>query len=88
VRYGLNITPLDTFALREVTAMMKGAEPFVHILLFQCPDCRKPISSAIATSERNPEETDARSFVLSCDCGWLGTQMGLLAKRHWVEAWA
>jgi hypothetical protein len=62
-------------------------EPFVHILLFQCPDCTNPMSSAVATSERNPEETDARSFVLRCDCGWMGTLAGLFAKRHWVEEW-
>jgi hypothetical protein len=68
--------------------MNRGAEPFVHVLLFQCLVCANPMSSAIATSERNPEETDARSFVLRCDCGWSGTQMGLLAKRHWVEPWA
>ncbi len=67
--------------------MTRGAEPFVHILLFQCPTCSSPVSSAIATIERNPEETDARSCVLRCDCGWSGAQMGLLAKRHWVEVW-
>jgi hypothetical protein len=67
--------------------MNSTPERFVHILLFQCPTCSNPLSSAITTSERNPEETDARSYVLRCDCGWLGTQMGLLAKRHWIELW-
>jgi hypothetical protein len=67
--------------------MSRIAEPFVHILLFQCPTCTNPMSSVIATKERNPEETDARSFDLRCDCGWIGAQMGLMAKRHWVEAW-
>ena len=62
-------------------------EQFVHILLFQCPGCRNPVSSTVTTSERNPEETDARSFVLNCSCGWMGTQMGLNARRHWVEIW-
>lgn len=68
--------------------MTGGAEPFVHILLFQCPGCGRPISSAVATNERNPEETDACSFDLRCDCGWIGTQLGLLAKRHLVEVWS
>jgi hypothetical protein len=68
--------------------MQKGSKPFVHILLFQCPTCTSPLCSAVATIERNPEETDARSFTLRCDCGWMGTQMGLLAKRRWVEGWA
>jgi hypothetical protein len=68
--------------------MSRSAEPFVHILLFQCPTCSNPMSSAIATIERNPEETDARSFDLRCECGWIGAQMGLMAKRHWVEVWS
>jgi len=67
--------------------MNQGAESFVHILLFQCPSCRNPLSSAVATNERNPEETDARSFALACNCGWNGNQMGLRAKRRWVETW-
>lgn len=68
--------------------MNRGAESFVHILLFQCPSCLNPLSSAVATNERNPEETDARSFALACTCGWNGNQMGLRAKRRWVETWA
>ena len=67
--------------------MSKVGEPFVHIFLFRCPNCSKPMSSAIATGERNPEETDVRSFVLHCGCGWTGSQNGIAAKRHWVEAW-
>jgi hypothetical protein len=67
--------------------MNQGSEPFVHVLLFRCPGCSDPVSTAIATIERNPEEADARSFVLHCNCGWSGTQMGLMAKRHWVEVW-
>jgi hypothetical protein len=67
--------------------MSRTLEPFVHILLFQCPTCGNPVSSAIATAERNPEDTDARTFSLRCDCGWLGAQTGILAKRHWIETW-
>jgi hypothetical protein len=67
--------------------MMRGAEPFVHVFLFQCPSCSNPMSSAVAATERNPEETDARAFALQCNCGWDGTQLGLSAKRHWVENW-
>ncbi len=65
----------------------RRTEPFVHILLFQCPACIGPLSSAIATSERNLEQTDARPFALQCGCGWEGTQIGSLARRHWVEDW-
>jgi hypothetical protein len=60
--------------------MNRAAELFVHILFFQCPSCGNPMSSAITKGERNLGETDARSFVLRCDCGWTGTQIGLLAK--------
>lgn len=68
--------------------MKRVAEPFVHILLFRCPECSDPVTLAVATSERNPDETDVRSFVLRCACGWVGTQMGISARRHWVEVWA
>jgi len=67
--------------------MNRIAEPFVHVLLFQCPTCGNPISSAIATNERNLEETDARPFNLACPCGWTGNQLGVLAKGHWVNIW-
>ncbi len=67
--------------------MNRVAEPFVHVLLFQCPTCGNPVTSAIATSERNPEETDVRSFILNCPCGWKGNQPGILAKGHWVMIW-
>jgi hypothetical protein len=63
-------------------------EQFVHVFLFRCPSCAEPMSSTIATGERNPEETDAQSFALQCDCGWAGARVGLLAKRHWVEGWS
>lgn len=68
--------------------MNQNAEPFVHVLLFRCPSSGEPVCSAVATNERNPEEIDARSFTLRCHCGWVGTQMGLMAKRHWVEGWS
>jgi len=67
--------------------MNRDSEPYVHVLLFQCPSCGDPMTSAIATGERNPEEADAHSFALHCKCGWTGTQLGLLAKRHWVDTW-
>lgn len=74
----------------DTNAAMKSnrdTEWYVHILLFRCPTCSNPVSFAVRTSERNPDETDARSFALHCNCGWKGANMGLLAKRHWVEPW-
>jgi hypothetical protein len=65
--------------------MNPSSEPFVHVLLFECPKCLRPVSSAIATNERNLEDADGRSFAIRCDCGWAGHEMGLKAKRHWVD---
>lgn len=61
---------------------------FVHVFLFECPVCTSPMAASLGSSERNPEEADARAFALRCDCGWNGSQMGMLAKRHWVEGWS
>jgi hypothetical protein len=65
--------------------MNSDVDPFVHVLLFECPKCCKPVSSAVATGERNLENTDGRLFAISCECGWVGNQMGVSAKRHWVD---
>lgn len=67
--------------------MMRGNEPFVHVLLFRCPRCSGPISAAVSTCERNLEQTDGRSFSTQCGCGWSGNRDGVDAKRHWVEPW-
>jgi len=66
---------------------MTTAQSFVHILLFRCRNCFKPVASAIATGERNPDEADGFSFALNCVCGWSASEMGVSAKRHWVEEW-
>jgi hypothetical protein len=67
--------------------MSKAAQPFVHVLLFRCPDCTSPVAAAVATGERNPEDADTCTFSLRCVCGWSTTAIGLSAKRHWVEEW-
>ena len=65
--------------------MNRKTRPFVHVLLFECPECFEPVSSAVATGERNLEDTDGQSFPIRCECGWTGNQMGLSARRHWVD---
>lgn len=68
--------------------MARGDEPFVHVLLFRCPQCNGPISTAVPTDERNMEQTDSTSFSTNCGgCGWTGSHNGIEAKRHWVEPW-
>jgi hypothetical protein len=67
--------------------MSEITHQFVHVLLFECPKCGCPISSAISSQERNPETIDASSVSLNCPCGWSGTLMGTEAKSHVVQTW-
>jgi hypothetical protein len=62
-------------------------KPFVHILLFECPQCASPVSSALASDHRNMEQIDSTSIPISCTCGWRATLPATNAKRHWVETW-
>lgn len=66
---------------------MNIAQSFVHILLFRCRNCSKPVASAVTTGERNLDDADGLSFSLNCRCGWSASEMGVSAKRHWVEEW-
>ena len=70
---------------RDVT-MNRRPEQLVQVFLIRCPAFGRPMSVALATGERNMEETDSRSFALGCDCGWSGTIIGLYAKKHCVES--
>ena len=67
--------------------MPKPAEQFVHVMLFECPDCTLAISFALTTDKRNFEGVDRDSYTLQCSCGWLGSSLGALARKHWVESW-
>jgi hypothetical protein len=67
--------------------MEKAAEPFVHVLLFECAKCSSPIPSAIRSDERSVEQIDARSMSVTCHCGWSAQLLGTEAKRHWVDHW-
>jgi len=68
--------------------MPKPAEQFVHVMLFECPDCTLAISFALTTDKRNFEDVDRDSYTLQCSCGWLGSSLGALARKHWVESWS
>ena len=59
--------------------MPKPAEQFVHVMLFECPDCTLAISFALTTDKRNFEDVDRDSYTLQCSCGWLGSSLGALA---------
>ncbi len=60
---------------------------FVHILLFECPQCGSPIESTITTLIGNPEEIDAQEFKLRCNCSWTGKSHGFAAKRRVMVGW-
>lgn len=56
---------------------MPKSETYAHVLLFACPVCERPLSSACASSRRNLEIAEA----------WTGNVAGVTAIKHWVERW-
>jgi hypothetical protein len=67
--------------------MTNAGERFVHVLLFECPQCGCPVPCAITSDKSNPEEVDARGVSLKCNCRWSGTALGVSAKRRLVVDW-
>ena len=67
--------------------MTQLAAPFVHVLLFECPQCGCLVSCAITNDKKNSEEVDSREVSLRCKCQWSGTMLGVNAKRHLVLDW-
>jgi hypothetical protein len=63
------------------------ARPFVHVLLFRCPTCGKPLTAAVASERLDRENVAVRVFRLPCPCDWSGVASGLTANQHWVEPW-
>jgi len=62
-------------------------QQFVHVLLFGCPSCARPLASACVSMEKNLENADAHWFNPHCHCGWTGDVIGITAMKHWVEPW-
>jgi hypothetical protein len=69
------------------SGMRRPMERFVHVMLFECPDCTLAIPLALTRDRRNFEDSDGHAFTLRCSCGWSGVLLGVLARRHWVEGW-
>ena len=67
--------------------MQTLTDSFSHVFLFACPQCGSPVTSAVASPEKNLENTDAYWFSPICDCGWTGMMVGAHALKHWVEPW-
>lgn len=60
---------------------------FVHVLLFECPQCGNPLSAHRVVRDGNLEQVDGASFELTCECDWKGARPGIRARKHWVENW-
>jgi len=67
--------------------MARPAGMFVHVLLFECPKSGDPIPAHLVARDSNMESVDGSPFELRCDCSWTGQQLGIRARRHWVELW-
>jgi hypothetical protein len=67
--------------------MDRSDRAFVHVLLFECPNCARPMSTHKLNEHQSLEEADASAFPMNCQCGWAGELIGLRAQRHWVEPW-
>ena len=61
--------------------------PFVHLLLFSCKQCNRPLAFPMASEEGNLEGIDGGIFDVKCECGWSQKMIGLEASRHWVASW-
>ena len=67
--------------------MKTSAEIFVHVLLFDCPQCTRPIPLAITSKKRNVEDINAHLLTVRCPCDWSEKLMGSSARCHWVDSW-
>jgi hypothetical protein len=68
--------------------MARTADMFVHVLLFECPKSGDPIPAHLVVRDSNMESVDGSHFDLKCPCDWTGQQLGIRARRHWVEPWS
>ena len=61
--------------------------PYVHLLQFLCRRCGQPLVIPVRSEAANLEKVDADSHSVKCQCGWLGSLLGVEAVRHWVTPW-
>ena len=61
--------------------------PYVHIFLFRCKSCKRPLPVAVTTEARNHEKIDGDFFEIQCGCGWKKQCLGVEAVKHWVTDW-
>jgi len=70
----------------EKTARSTNPE-IAHILLFKCPESGDPVAAATLSRQTSLEEVDAKSFPVTCPCGWTGKVLGIERIKNWVEIW-
>jgi hypothetical protein len=62
-------------------------QDFLHVLVFRCPKCARPLAVSCLSDERTFEAADAHLFNPHCHCGLTGSLAGFIAVKHWVEPW-
>jgi hypothetical protein len=62
-------------------------QEFLHVLVFRCPTCSRPLAVSCISDKRTLETADAHLFNPHCHCGWTGSLAGFIAVKHWVEPW-
>jgi len=60
---------------------------YLHVLIFECVGCSRPLAVIRVTGFRNLEPTDGEWFSLDCPCGWQKEVHGFEARRHWATEW-
>jgi len=60
---------------------------YLHLLVFRCEQCAKPVAMSLTSEEANLENVDAQSFYAQCECGWLKALLGSDAISHSVAPW-
>jgi hypothetical protein len=62
-------------------------EQYVHVLLFACSHCERPLVATCVSSSKSLELAEAKWFNPTCHCGWKEDLSGVTAMKHWVEVW-
>lgn len=61
---------------------------YLHVLVYECPECNQPIAISHLNEERNLESVDGRKFRISCPaCSSSAEVLAATAKSHSVQRW-
>jgi hypothetical protein len=52
-------------------------EELMHVLVFRCPKCSRPLAASCISDKRTLETADAHLFNPHCHCGWDGKPGGV-----------